>query len=156
MTYEISSTIDGEPFSFETEHQLDAETMQILEDLFSPNNDVHWLDGDVMNFFATQGRIVTGGFSIKQMENINTVQIPVFLTDRNAGKIGKLIVCVYDSKENLEGLANIINTIWGFLPGEKTEMQMGHIVDEKSCRDGIVVKLIAILNDLDENTHEGV
>jgi hypothetical protein len=153
MTYEISSTVDGEPFSFETEHQLDAETMQIFEDLFSPNNEVHWLDGDVMNFFATQGRIVTGGFSIKQTENINAVQMPVFLTDENAGKIEKIIICVYDSKENFKDFANIIETIMNFLPA-KGQGLCGYIVDEKSCQDGIVVKLIAILNDLDENTQK--
>jgi hypothetical protein len=153
MTYEISSTVDGVPFSFETEHQLDPETLQILEDLFSAHNIIHWLDGDVANFFATQGRMVTGGFAMSQAESINVVHLPAFLTDENAEKIEKIIICVYDSKENFKNLANIIETIMNFLP-PKGQGLSGYIIDEKSCQDGIVVKLIAILNDLDENTQE--
>lgn len=144
MTYEISSTVDREPFSFETEHLLDAEVMQILEDLFSANNVIHWTDGDVENFFALQGRVVSGGFNMAG--GISAVNMPAFLTDGNADKIERMIVCVYGSKENLEGLDNIIKTIRGFLP-EKTEIFAGHIVDKKLSQDSMEVKLTAIVNE---------
>jgi hypothetical protein len=147
MPNKITIMPGSEAFDFETEHHLDPETIQILHDVLSTRNIIHWDPRDIDNFFKIPGSIMTGSFTMPLQKNLTN--LPTLLTSGYIEKLKQIIVCVYHSGyPDIEQMGLVMKSIGelSLLP-EDIVILHGDICNAEENDGNTVVKLIAICQD---------